>query len=274
MKTLNTKIAWGLFILLALLEIGLTFYLAGWRETFWSAIETRQLDTFYEYLGYFCVVALTLCFSTSYAQYILQRLALLKRTKLFRVVLKKKWGDIEGGRQRVQQDCLDVPQLQYRLYTGLLKTFVLMIVYATIVCRLGVNYLFFPAVYAILSTVVCFYLAKPLINLNYNNQVAEAKLRETLTKRDYGKAYRNNVKLFQAIKYLGYCQVFFGQMTVVIPYIFLAPLYFAGSINLGMLIMVASAMNSFIDCLSYFMNSFTDINKYLSCSKRLKELGT
>lgn len=269
MKLLNKTKLGVLLLLLILIELGLTLYLAMWRETFWSAVENKDYNTFIWYLGYFAGVALTLCFVVSYQQYITTILGLYFRTKLTKIALKSTISH-DTMRQIKQEDCLAYPQLLLNLSVGLFRNVCLVGIYGYIILKVGILYIILPTGYAVLSTLICYKLAYPLINLNYLNQSTEAKFRELLSKISYAKAFRNNFELAKATKKLGYFQVGFGQTGVVLPYIFLSGLYFSTQITFGALMQCASAMNSLIDSMSFFTTSFNDINKLLSCKKRLK----
>lgn len=260
-------------VVLTILECGLVGYIAYWREPFWDAVNTLNITKFIWYIGYFTIAALSACIISSYNQYIQSYTALIFRYRLSRKALKFKPDLVEGQSQRIQEDCLSYPMLLINLSVGLFRNVSLLSVFIFIlVSKLGLFYLILPIIYATIGTLLAAKLAKPLINLNYVNQVLEAKFRQILTKLNYAKVHKNNVILFKTTKHLAYFQYFYNQITVIIPYIILAPLYFSLKMTFGVFMQCASVMNSVIDCLSYFINSFNDINKLLSCRKRLKEL--
>jgi ABC-type uncharacterized transport system fused permease/ATPase subunit len=84
--------------------------------------------------------------------------------------------------------------------------------------------------------------------------------------------HSNNYKLFVKTKYLQYFQSFYNQITVIIPHLILIGLYFTGRITFGIFMQVASSMAEIINNLSFILNSFSEINRFLSCRRRLKEL--
>lgn len=271
MKTFNRRKLYCLLVLLVIVELGMTMYLASWRSTFWTAVESHNYNIFILYLGYFSIVALGLCFVGSYQQYIITLIGLSIRTTLTRRALASKVEHVAKA-QIIQEDCLKYPQLYLTLIIGGLRNFCLLIVYGYFVCLVSPLYLTYPIVYAIISTIVGYKLALPLVNLNYVNQNFEARFRQMLTKRDYAKAFVNNYELASKTKLLGYWQIGVSQLGVVLPYLCLAPLYFSFKILFGVLMQVASAMNSMTDCLSFLLISFNDLNKFLSCKKRLQEI--
>jgi putative ATP-binding cassette transporter len=79
--------------------------------------------------------------------------------------------------------------------------------------------------------------------------------------------------LARQTKKLNYFQQFYGQVAVIIPICVLAPSYFAAAITFGVLMQAVSIMSTVLDNLSYGINSFGEINRLLSCKRRLKEAG-
>lgn len=272
MKVFN-KLKLGIALsILILIELALTMYLADWRSTFWNAVESRDYDTFIRYLVYFITVALTLCFVGSYEGYLITLVALTMRTTLTKKALKSNVGHI-ALEQIKQEDCLVYPTLLLNLIIGAIRNCCLLAIYSYFVIKVSSLYLIYPIVYAIVTSSVGYKLALPLINLNYINQNLEAKFRQQLTKINYGKVFVNNYNLAKHTKILGYWQIGTGQISVVLPYICLAGVYFSLKISFGVLMQAANALNSMTDCLSFYLNSFNDINKLLSCRKRLFEIG-
>ncbi len=149
-----------------------------------------------------------------------------------------------------------------------------------IALTLPTYYLIIPTLYTIIGTYIAAKIANPLINLNYINQVKEAAYRALLVyktrfeqKKDlYEEVYSNNYNLFIKTKHLNYFQNFYNQITIIIPHLLLAKLYFGAIISFGVLMQMASGMVELINQGSYLINSFSDINKLLASRKRLKEL--
>lgn len=275
MKLPNIKRAIILIVVLALIECGLVGFIGVWRDWFWSAVNDRNLHLFIRYLMEFSVAAMLACFVSGYGDYLVNCSALIMRTNLTKKALKLQDRHLtEGFGQRVQEDCLSYPTgLIFLIRDGMRNVLTLIIFTVIIWKQLGPLYLLFPLGYALIGTVISAWIAKPLILLNYMNQVFEAKFRQTLTKLHYVATHRNNHKLFKATKFLAYFQSFYSQITVIIPLIMLSGLYFYGKITFGVLMQCASSMGALIESLSYFITSFNNINKFLSCRKRLKELG-
>lgn len=276
MKIYSIKFNLLLLIALAICDIlGIT-YIAHWREWFWQSVADKHLQQFIELLFYFSAAALLLCLTNSIGNYVQQRLALNWRRLLTRKCLKSlpELAANEGFRQRIQEDCRDYPLLLIMLIKVIAVSAIMIFIYSYLIIKqVGLLYLALPVAYALIATFIAGKIAKPLINLNYLNQVKEAAFRQILSRINYAKVHINNYQVFKKTKHLGYFQYFYNQVSVIIPYVLLAPIYFTALIAFGVLMQVASCINHLIDSMSIIINSFNDINKFLSCRKRLTEMG-
>ncbi len=260
-------------VLLVLLEACGILYIGVWRESFWQSINEHNLNNFIYYISLFSIVAGLLCLISGYYQYLINLLSLNWRTLLTNKAFTSNHKNIEGGSQRVQEDCMTYPLGTLTLSVGLFRSFLTLLIFTWLILnQLPAIYLLFPFMYAIIFTGLGAVIAKPLINLNYMNQVREAAFRANLTITNYIFVFNNNLDLFRKTKHLNYFQYFYNQITVIVPYVMLSSLYFSTKITFGVLMQQASAIAEIIGSLSYLINSFGDINKWLSCRKRLKEL--
>jgi len=274
MKKFKLKYYLILLILFSLCDCGIGGFIGFWREWYWQALSNKQFYSWLLYLGEFSIAALLSCLLSGYGNYIGNILGLYYRTKLTKIALTlNNHPEIEGGSQRVQEDCNVYPQLLIQLSTGLFKSVLMIGIFILIIfIQLPWYYVLISLSYALLGTFLASKIASPLIKLNYLNQVVEAKFRQILTKINYKKVHNNNRILYKNLKYLQYFQSFYNQITIIIPHILLLFVYFSGKISFGVFMQVASSIAELINNLSFFINSFDQINKLLSCRKRLKEL--
>lgn len=275
MKIYNYKLQIAVLIFLCILDMGGLAYLVQWREEFWSAVSDKHYADFIHLMWIFSTVALGLCIVSGYETYIQNKLALNWRRVLTNKALKIiHERSIEGMSQRIQEDCKDYPLLIIDLIKTFGMQFIMIIYYIwVIVAHIGILYAVLPMIYAGLSTGIGYYIAHPLIQLNYINQVLEAAFRQALTKLNYAKVHRNNSKMFKKTKHLQYFQSFYDQILYVFPYILLAPLYFGGKITFGVLMQLASAITRLTEALGTVVNNFDKINRFISCRRRLKEIN-
>ena len=260
--------------ILIIIDCSIGGYINVWREWYWSALSNKEFTKWVWLIGQFSILALVSCAVSGYLQYIGNMLSLNIRDKLTEKSLSlETYKNIEGGSQRVQEDCRDYPTLVISLVVGLIRALIMSIVCVFIILsHLSGLYLLFPIVYTIIGTLIAGKIAFPLINLNYINQVFEAKFRQLLTDLNYKDVHNNNYQLFKYSKYLQYFQSFYNQITVIVPHLILSIVYFSGKITFGIFMQLASAMAEIINNLSFIINSFNEFNRLLSCRKRLKEI--
>jgi putative ATP-binding cassette transporter len=275
MKIFSTKKWLLVLVVLVILDCSLGGYIGFWREKYWAALEAKNANIWLLQIVIFSGVALTSCLVSGFSQYIGSILALEQRTKLTKKALSSStFENIEGGHQRVQEDCLNYPTLLINLSTALLRSLLLISVFSfIIISHLSWYYLVIPVVYALIGTILAGKIAFPLININYLNQVTEAKFRQVINKGNYIDTHDLKRQLYKKTKSLNYFQAFFSQVTVIFPHLVLAYVYFSGIISFGVFMQTASAIAEITTCLSVIILSFGDINNFLSCRKRLKEIN-
>jgi putative ATP-binding cassette transporter len=258
-------------VILIALEISGVSFLAIWREWFWNAVEKKELYLFIKYLLEFSAVALALVFVSGYKGFLINTTSLLIRTELTEKALDKIH-KIEGYEQRIQEDCKTYPALSLTLLSTFGSNLVQTLVFCGIIIhQSNLHNLFWAVVYTIVGTFIASRIAKPLIQLNYDNQKTEAAFRQDLTLIRYAATYANNMALYVKLKYLQYFQAFFDQITVIIPLLILSPSYFGGMISFGVLMQLSSCISEVINQGSFFVNNFQDINRWIGCKRRLQE---
>lgn len=274
MKLFNLKSHIIVLALLMVMELSGTAYLVQWRELFWSSVSDKNAHDFWQLIIIFSVVAIALCAVSGLETYLQNKIALQWRYRLTRKILGNIPTHIEGHQQRVQEDCRDYPLLILDIARFCVMQTILVIYFLyVIVHQVGTLYVVVPLLYAGTCTGISYYIAFPLIKLNYLNQVLEAGFRQSLSKLGYGKVHRNNMRMFKKTKHLNYFQYFYLQINVIFPYLLLAPLYFAATISFGVLMQVSSTISHLTDSLGMIVTRFDQVNKMLSCRKRLKEVG-
>jgi putative ATP-binding cassette transporter len=146
-------------------------------------------------------------------------------------------------------------------------------------------------IYAAISTWITHWIGKPLIALDFEQERREANFRFSLARlREYseqialsrgepaerqhlGRRFSAIVENFYQLMWrklkLTTFTLSYNQANVVIPYVLLAPYYFAGAITFGVLSQVASAFGRVETAMSFFINSYQSIASYLASINRL-----
>ncbi len=259
-------------VVFASLEIALALYLTLWREHFWNAVQLKQSHDFLFQLGVFSVIALAICAVAGLSSYVLALTVVKWRENLNEKAFAIRESRIENMNQRQQEDCWKYPDLFISLIFGTGKAIVYILVFSvSLLLSFSWTYLGVLTVYALFGTWVVKRVAAPLIELNYEQQRAEATYRNNLTIDNFRECIYIMLGIAKKQKQLTYAQQFVGQVGVVIPLIIIAPLYFSTGMTLGHLMRFNSLASTILDNMSYGSSNFSTINMFISCRKRLKE---
>ena len=154
------------------------------------------------------------------------------------------------------------------------------------------GFLFWVAlVYAAAGTLITHLIGRPLIALFFQRQHMEADFRFSLARlREYteqvallngesaeqemaGGRFRalvaNYIDLvYRRLKVTAFTSLF-GQISPIIPFVFTAPFYFAGKIELGTMTQTAQAFGRVADAMTFFVNYYTYLAGFKSVVDRL-----
>ncbi len=154
------------------------------------------------------------------------------------------------------------------------------------------GFLFWVAlIYAAVGTLITHWIGRALVPLSFQRQRYEADFRFSLARlREYAEQVallegeaaerRSLMQRFAAI-YANYLQVVdrkkklmaftasYGQLSPIIPYIFTAPFYFAGKIQLGVMTQTAGAFARVEGALTFFINYYTTLAEFKAVLDRL-----
>jgi putative ATP-binding cassette transporter len=154
------------------------------------------------------------------------------------------------------------------------------------------GFLFWVAlIYAAAGTLITHLIGRPLVELYFERQHREAdfrfslaRLREyseqvallngeqaeaTMVGRGFTALIANYIDLVRRrMRVTAFTQLF-GQISPIIPYIFSAPYYFLGKIELGTMTQTATAFGRVSDSLTFFVNYYTYLAGFKSVVDRL-----
>ncbi len=145
--------------------------------------------------------------------------------------------------------------------------------------------------YCLLGSLATHWIGRPQIALNFRQQRLEADFRHHMVRvREYSEAIAldagqqvereriglrfsdalaNYLQLLRAQKRLTWFTNFFGQAAVVFPFIVAAPRFFAGTIQLGELMQIASAFGRVQDSLAWFVDNYSSLAAWRATADRL-----
>ena len=151
--------------------------------------------------------------------------------------------------------------------------------------------IYLAVVYAAVGTFFTHWIGKPLIRLKYDQERYEANFRfgmarirenseqiallggEKAEQAELGQRYAsvlaNVYGVINRQKRLNWFTSFFGQFSVVFPYLLLAPAYFFGKATYGTFMQTNQAFSSVQDGLTWFVDQYATLADYRAVVQRL-----
>jgi putative ATP-binding cassette transporter len=233
----------------------------------------------------------------------------LARWLAHRSYYRMKFGsEVDNPDQRVQEDIRLFIGDTLTLGLGLLSSVVSLASFATILWTLSGSatipigsmaivipgYMFWIAlIYCIIGSIIAHLIGRPLIGLTNRQQRFEANFRfgmirlretaegvalyagETQEHRsllgDFMTLYGNTKRLILKRSQLVVFSVSFSQFSVFFPYLFQAPRYFSGAIELGVMSRTAGAFGQVNSALSWFIDAYTTFAEWRATIDRLRQ---
>ncbi len=146
-------------------------------------------------------------------------------------------------------------------------------------------------IYAAIGTIFTHLIGRPLIALNFHQQRFEANFRFGMARirenseqiallggegaekaglgERYGAILGNVYAVVRRQKRLGFFTSFFGQFSVIFPFLLLGPAYFFGKATLGTLMQTNQAFSNVQDGLTWFVDSYSNLAAYRAVVQRL-----
>jgi peptide/bleomycin uptake transporter len=285
--------------------IGLLFN--EWYKVFYNALEQKSYDAFLDsfiQLGTFDVLQITTWGFTPLAvlsiflfaiiQYIGQIFSFRWRESITKDYLprwKNTLVDIEGASQRLQEDTKKFSWLVWMLGQGVVKSIMTLIFFLPILWTLSEGFdipgylVWVSLALSVGGLAASAFIGRKLPMLEYKNQQTEATFRKSLVhcedNRDavsdavlemqFGKLKTNYMRLYHQYKYYSLWENMYYQLAVIVPFIAVAPQYFAGAISLGVLMQVGNAFGKVHESLSYFVDNWMVVTELRSVQIRLRE---
>ena len=314
----------GLLLLLVVLALtaGAVYLqkkLNTWYNEFYNSIQTYNFPEFQSLLLTFCGLAAIWVLVGVHRTYFNQMLQIIWRRWLtqnrithwlannnfYRLQLTDRQTD--NPDQRIAEDINEFVASTLTLSIGYLRELATLFTFLGVLWtlskpttlsignttfHLAQGYMVWAALaYAIFGTVLTFWIGRPLVSLNFNQQRYEADFRFSLVRlrenaesvalyqgsQEEGHYLRsrflqvvdNFYALMKRQKILGFFTLGFNQTAVIFPIILGAPLYFAKQITLGDLMQTLSAFGTVQGSMSLLVDSYTDLARWKSVVDRL-----
>ena len=210
--------------------------------------------------------------------------------------------------QRLQQDAAHLSDLSTDLGVGLLQSFILLVSFIGVLWQLSAGFVFHVGSYAFaipgymvwaailyagIASWLSWLVGRPLIRFNSDRYTREAELRSSMVRvnenidaialahgepdarrqleLDLGTVLGAMRRIYSAQINLSWVTDGYGWITVVAPILVAAPVYFAGDISFGGLMMAVGAFNQVNTSLRWFINNIGAIADWRATLMRVAD---
>ena len=303
-----------LIVALTLVSVRISLVYSEWYNNMYTSLQEFNQAVFWQQMGLFCVIA-ACAVSTSLASYYIEQRFIISWIAWLNDELTNKWmtnrayyktqylsANLDNPDQRIQQDVQSYVKTTLSLSTGVIDAVTSMISYTILLWGLAGPMLVFGVeiphmmvflvfAYVIFTTLIAFWLGRPLIHLNFANERLNANYRYSLIRvKEYAESiafyagekveqnqlYRqfraviNNMWniVFRTLKFSGF-NLIVSQISVVFPLLIQVGRYFEKQIKLGDLMQTLQVFGKLHTNLSFFRNSYDNFAGYKATLDRL-----
>lgn len=303
-----------LIVALTLVSVRISLVYSEWYNNMYTSLQEFNQAVFWQQMGLFCVIA-ACAVSTSLASYYIEQRFIISWIAWLNDELTNKWmtnrayyktqylsANLDNPDQRIQQDVQSYVKTTLSLSTGVIDAVTSMISYTILLWGLAGPMLVFGVeiphmmvflvfAYVIFTTLIAFWLGRPLIHLNFANERLNANYRYSLIRvKEYAESIAfyagekveqnqlyhqfrtviNNMWniVFRTLKFSGF-NLIVSQISVVFPLLIQVGRYFEKQIKLGDLMQTLQVFGKLHTNLSFFRNSYDTFAGYKATLDRL-----
>ena len=303
-----------LIVAMTLLSVRISLVHSEWYKNMYTSLQEFNEYVFWQQMGLFCVIAAS-SVSAALVSYYLEQRFVINWIEWLNEQLVDKWmahrayyktqylsENLDNPDQRIQQDVQSYVKTTLSLSTGVIDAVTSMISYTILLWGLagpmmvlGVEIphmmVFLVFGYVIFTTLIAFWLGRPLISLNFINERLNANYRYSLIRiKEYAesiafyageKVEKNQlyqqfnavihnmwVIVFRTLKFSGFNLVV-SQVSVVFPLLIQVGRYFEKQIKLGDLMQTLQVFGKLHSNLSFFRNTYDSFAGYKATLDRL-----
>ncbi|MDM0002635.1 ABC transporter ATP-binding protein/permease [Variovorax sp. J22P240] len=310
----------GIVVVIALTAYG-QLELNSWNKPFYDAISRRDLSDFIVQVGVFAVIAGVLLVLNVAQRWLGETLQLKLRDAVVNDLVglwlhprRAFWLQASGPMgahpdQRMHEDTLKLCDLSVALGVGLLQATILFGSFASVLWVLSKDFSIFydgqdhvlpgfmlwaAIVYAVVGSLMTYWVGNGLILRNAERYAREGELRFSLTRINehldgislaggeadekrrvamhFGDVLRATSRVVLGLTNLTWVTAGFGWVTIIAPTLVAAPLYFSGKVSFGGLMMAAAAFTQAQSSLRWFVDNFSIIADWRATLLRVADL--
>lgn len=299
----RANIVWVVF--LGLVRSGLSVIFSYISRDFWTALQKKDIPMFWRQITLFTVVLATALPILVWYSYAKDRLALRWRKWHTEKVLgdyfaKRNYyeidqrGTVDNPDQRIAEDINSFTSTSLSLFMSVLMSVTDLINFSVILLTIYPKLFIVLGFYSTFGTVTAVLIGRRMINLNFLQLQKEADFRYSLirvrenaesiafyngefrekfeTERRFDSAVLNFIDLIIWSRNLAFFTTSYTYLIQILPLSIIAPLYFTGTIELGVVSQSQQAFGHILDDLSLIVNQFDRLSAFSAGVDRLGEL--
>ena len=298
----KAKLLFGIMIGLTLLNSGVSVVFSYLGKDFWNALSAKNVEEFYtvlsKYVGALLVGApiVTLYkyqrekLSIHWREWMTDRtLQLYEQNRIYYILERSRI--IDNPDQRITEDVKSFTSYSLQLFLTIITSIIDLVSFSLILYSIYPQLFVAIIVYAMFGTICTTYLGKNLVGLNYQQLSKEANLRYTLVRlRDNAESIafysgedlegrsiqlrlkdviNNAQEIINQQRNLEFFTNGYRFMIQLLPVTVVAPKYFAGQIELGVISQSVGAFNHILSDLSIIINQFEQLSRFSAGIERL-----
>nr|WP_233115552.1 ABC transporter ATP-binding protein/permease [Aggregatibacter actinomycetemcomitans] len=313
-RSIKPLLFFTLIVTLTLFSVRLSLVYSTWYNNLYTSLQEFNEPVFWNQMILFGFIAGFSVLSTLISYYVSQRFSInwiewlnsemVEKWMSNRAYYKSQYTghNLDNPDQRIQQDVQAYVKTTLSLSTGVINAVTSMISYTILLWGLagpmsvlGVKIphmmVFLVFAYVIFTTLIAFWLGKPLIRLNFANEKLNANYRYSLIRvKEYAesiafytgekvekshlyKQFRSVIGnmwgiVFRTLKFSGFNLVV-SQISVVFPLLIQVGRYFEKQIKLGDLMQTLQVFGQLHSNLSFFRNTYDNFAEYKATLDRL-----
>lgn len=313
-RSIKPLLLFLLIVAMTLLSVRISLVHSEWYKNMYTSLQEFNEPVFWQQMGVFCAIAAS-SVSAALVSYYLEKRFVINWIEWLNDELVNKWmanrayyttqylsANLDNPDQRIQQDVQSYVKTTLSLSTGVIDAVTSMISYSILlwglagpIMVLGVEIphmmVFLVFGYVIFTTLIAFWLGRPLISLNFMNERFNANYRYSLIRiKEYAESiafyagekvernllarqFRSVINnmwdiVYRTLKFSGFNLVV-SQISVVFPLLIQVGRYFEKQIKLGDLMQTLQVFGKLHANLSFFRNSYDDFAGYKATLDRL-----
>jgi putative ATP-binding cassette transporter len=289
-------------LLLALLNGGVVVLFSYLNRDFWNALSEKNVDSFYLILERFMLALLFLApikviyrfqqqkLSIKWREWMTDRVFQLYQSNRVYYSLERG-GEVDNPDQRIAQDVRNFTVTSLTLFLEIMTSTIDLVCFSVILFSIRAQLFLAIFLFATTGSLLTYCIGKKLIGLNFESLQKEADFRYSLVRiRDNAESIAfyggedtegkevshrlqtvigNMKELNVAQRNLDFFTTIYNYSTWILPLVVMAPAYFEGNIQIGVVTQASSAFSHVLQDLSIIINQFDSLSGFIASIDRL-----